>query len=132
MLDVLHRAFAKSFDTFKDYALQHFFTIAPGIQPIPTSTQSSLHIPSQDDEEELDAELDALRQRKAQVDSDLRAAKLTRDTWKKKVEMATHITQQLTQLSHEFNTNAERDLVSICSTIHNLQKQIEQFDAYKL
>lgn len=130
MLEVLISSFSNNFGSFSSYALQHFFTFPADIEfESPTTSPPNLHIPTQEEEEEIEAEIAALRQKHVKLEQEINTAKETRDTLKNNVEIITNLRGKLQNLLQDNNINVlEKDVHNIIASVNNLNQKVASVD----
>lgn len=134
MLEVLNKTFALNFESFNTYALQHFFTLPEDINfESPSSLPPSLHIPTQEEEEEIEKEIEVLRVKYVKINDEVNKAKETKESLKHNVAIITNLRdklQGLLLLKENINNNSTNNnnnnniLNTLDKEIHNISVAI--------
>lgn len=130
MLTQLHGSFAKNFDMFEKYSSQNIFTIPKDINTQPTANNNNLHIPTQDEEEQLDGDIDQLLQRREQLYNKLMPLKAKKGERTANVKV---LHDKLKEMGVEKHT-AEwaKDLPVICHEVQRLKSQSDSIDSHNV
>ena len=133
MQEVLLASFNKNFGTLQTYMLQQFFTIPPEIALHPPPSSTTLHIPTQEEEEELDTELEESYKQKVDQDTQLQNLRETKNNLQQKVDTMVVLRDKLQQLMLEKSIeDVEKEVPGICDTLAALDVKITAVNSHKI
>eukprot|EP00026_Physarum_polycephalum_P016131 Phypoly_transcript_16974.p1 GENE.Phypoly_transcript_16974~~Phypoly_transcript_16974.p1 ORF type:complete len:229 (+),score=53.48 Phypoly_transcript_16974:68-754(+) len=130
MVEVLLASFTKNFGTLQNYMLQQFFTIPPDVvtHPPPAPPPTDLHIPTQEEEEELDLELQQLYKKKLDQNAQLKTLREAKINLQQKTAAMVELRDKLEKLAVEKNIEDMHseipEIINVLGALHNAVSEI--------